>query len=227
MMTMRYLLAFLGAVMLGATGSAAPQRDWTSVATPAPAGGYVIGNPAAKVKLVEYVSYTCPHCREFTEESAAVLKGQMVRSGSTSIEIRSLVRDRLDITAATLARCVGAAAFPKYHALVYARQDDWFERGSEFDERNGARMGLYPPEARMRALADGSGLSDIARAAGMTDAGLDRCFADRSMIDATVRAAGALRQDVDSTPAFEINGKLVQHIGWAQLQPMLRAAGAK
>lgn len=220
---MRYLLAMLLAVPAVAASAA---RDWTIVAAPAPAGGYLIGNPKAKVKLVEYISYTCPHCRHFEEEAAPVLKGKMVRSGSTSIEIRNQIHDKLDLVAVILGRCIGPAAFPKYHEVVFARQDAWMTRGMAYD-RSGAAKDGATPEARARKLADASGLSDIARGAGMTAARLDRCFADRATIDRSVQASAALRQDVRGTPAFEINGTLVQSVGWAQIEPMLRAAGAK
>ena len=36
--------------------------DWTTVVSATPEGGFVMGNPNAKVKLVEYGSMTCPHC---------------------------------------------------------------------------------------------------------------------------------------------------------------------
>ena len=96
----RFLLPLLAAVAL--TAATAP-RPWTAVATPVANGSYLIGNPKARVKLVEYVSYTCPHCAHFTHESDAAL-GAMVRSGSTSIELRNQVHDGFDLAAATLAR---------------------------------------------------------------------------------------------------------------------------
>ncbi|MEG8038961.1 thioredoxin domain-containing protein [Sphingomonas sp. LR60] len=108
----RILLPLLAAVAL--TAATAP-RPWTAVATPVASGSYLIGNPKARVKLVEYVSYTCPHCAHFTQESDATL-GAMVRSGSTSVELRNQVHDGIDLAAATLARCSGAAAFPRVHA---------------------------------------------------------------------------------------------------------------
>ena len=83
----RFLLPLLAAIAL--TAATAP-RPWTAVATPVANGSYLIGNPKARVKLVEYVSYTCPHCAHFTHESDAAL-GAMVRSGSTSIELRNQV----------------------------------------------------------------------------------------------------------------------------------------
>jgi protein-disulfide isomerase len=47
--------------------------DWTQVVTQTPEGGMLMGNPNAKVKLVEYGSLTCPHCREFDETGVAPL----------------------------------------------------------------------------------------------------------------------------------------------------------
>ena len=36
-----------------------------------PEGGFVMGNPNAKVKLIEFGSLTCPHCAEFEEQAAS------------------------------------------------------------------------------------------------------------------------------------------------------------
>ncbi|HEX3677730.1 MAG TPA: thioredoxin domain-containing protein, partial [Sphingomicrobium sp.] len=41
--------------------------DWTGVVAPTQAGGFVMGTPKAKVKLVEYGSMTCPHCAHFDQ----------------------------------------------------------------------------------------------------------------------------------------------------------------
>ena len=60
------LVAFSGLVAVGATAQGA--RNWTTAGTATPTLGHRIGNPAAKVKLTEYISYTCPHCAAFTRE---------------------------------------------------------------------------------------------------------------------------------------------------------------
>ena len=47
---------------------AAPNNgDWSEMVSETPEGGFVMGNPNAPVKLVEYGSMTCPHCAEFQE----------------------------------------------------------------------------------------------------------------------------------------------------------------
>ena len=49
-----------------ATPVAAPNNgDWSTIVTKTAEGGFVMGNPNAKVKLVEFGSMTCPHCAEF------------------------------------------------------------------------------------------------------------------------------------------------------------------
>lgn len=222
---MRWFLALLLS-LFAASAFAAPPRDWTTAVRQTPSGSYIIGNPAAKVKLVEYVSYTCPHCKHFGDESRAVLMNQMVRSGSTSVEIRNQIHDKIDFVAVILARCVGAARFRRYHDAVYAAQDQWFGKAAEYDQ-TGAVAKLTTNHARAKAFADASGLSAIALKAGLTQGELTRCFADETNIDAAGKAAAAISPAVDSTPAFEINGKLVLHVGWSDLEPQLRAAGAK
>ncbi|MEA3079375.1 MAG: hypothetical protein QOF05_783, partial [Sphingomonadales bacterium] len=42
-----------------------PKVDWARTVVATPEGGFRMGNPSAKVKLVEYGSLACPHCRHF------------------------------------------------------------------------------------------------------------------------------------------------------------------
>ena len=218
----RFLLPLLSAVALVA---ATAPRPWTAVATPIASGSYLIGNPKARVKLVEYVSYTCPHCAHFEKEADATLDA-MVRSGSTSVEIRNQVHDGIDLAAATLARCAGAAAFPKVHAAFFARQEQWYERAAAWAEGNRERVKSWPQLAQLSAVAEGAGLPAIAREAGAPAAAIAACFANDAAVKRTIAVSEATSK-VQGTPAFEINGRLIQNVGWAELQPQLRAAGAK
>ncbi|WP_022686186.1 thioredoxin domain-containing protein [Sphingomonas phyllosphaerae] len=218
----RFLLPLLSAVALVA---ATAPRPWTAVATPVASGSYLIGNPKARVKLVEYVSYTCPHCAHFEKEADATLDA-MVRSGSTSVEIRNQVHDGIDLAAATLARCAGAAAFPKVHAAFFARQEQWYERAAAWAEGNRERVKSWPQLAQLSAVAEGAGLPAIAREAGAPAAAIAACFANDAAVKRTIAVSEATSK-VQGTPAFEINGRLIQNVGWAELQPQLRAAGAK
>lgn len=224
---MSRITAFLAAALGGALLVAAvPVRDWSRVVAPAPQGSYRIGNPAAKVKLVEFVSYTCPHCRHFAEQSDAVLRGQMVKSGSTSVEFRNQIHDKLDLTAVVLARCTGPRRFLAYHDAVYAGQETWIPQAVAWDEANAAKNAGLSDGQKLKALADGAGLSAYARKAGMTAPEIAKCFADPAVLKRALEVSQAT-ENVPSTPSFELNGTLITNVAWAGLEPRLRAVGAK
>ena len=221
---MRLLLSLLAFLMLAA---ATPARDWTAVAGKTPTGAFLIGNPRAPIRLVEYASMTCPHCAHFSMESAPVLKDRWIRSGQVSLEFRHFVFNPLDLGAVVLARCAGPARFAATTAFIYQTQGEWLDRGSQYQQANGQRLGMYPPLAQLRALVDGAGLTDAIVARGLSRAAVDTCFADGAEIDRITAMAAHLPPGVDSTPSFFVNGKLVAHVGWPELQQQLRAAGAR
>ena len=217
------ILALLAVPML--LGATAPTRDWTRTVSRNPAGAYVIGNPAAPIKLVEWASYTCPHCAAFARESQATLTDRWIRNGEVSLELRHLVRDSADLAAAVVARCTGARGVFATSAAIYAGQDKWLDRAVQFQQGNASRIGMYPPLARLRAIADASGLSDIGRAHELTDARLDACFADQAEIDRVVGMAAAA-QGVQGTPTFFVAGQRLDGFTWDKVEPLLRARGA-
>ena len=219
---MRILIALLLAPLLLAASSA---RDWTQTTTRLPSGAYLLGNPAARVKLVEYASYTCPHCAAFAGESGPVLHDRWVRDGSVSLELRNFIRDSADLAAAIVARCTGPKFFTTSYA-IFARQNVWLNRAADFQQNNQTRLNMYPPLARLRALADGAGLTDIGRAEGLTDARLAACFADQAAIDRIVAMTGAAT-DVAGTPTFLVDGRHLDGFTWDKLEPALRAHGLK
>lgn len=220
---MRWLVALFALLTL----SAAPARDWTGVARKLPSGAYLIGNPAARVKLVEYASMTCPHCAHFQAESAPLLHDRWIRSGQVSLEFRHFVFNPLDLAAVILARCTGPARFAATTGFIYATQDQWLGRGLQFSQANAQRLNMYPPLGQLRALADGSGLTGAVVARGLSAAAVDACFADQAEVDRVTAMTAQVPAGVDATPAFFVNGQLVAHVGWAGLEPRLRAAGAR
>jgi protein-disulfide isomerase len=226
----RIVLLLLAIVGLVATPAVGQRRvpDWRNTIVQIPTGAYQIGNPAAKVKLVEYVSYTCPHCAHFLAESKPVLKDAMVRNGSVQVEIRHAVLNGVDMAAVLLARCAGPRGFVSATDAMFATQSDWAQRGMEYQGEDGARLAALPPLARAKALAQGAGLDVLMRRLGMTQAAVNGCFAtprDMNRVTAMTRAA---LQKIKGTPSFEINGVIVDGPGsWENLEPKLRAAGAR
>src|SRR5919112_469813 len=80
---------------------AAPPKggDWSQVSNPTSAGGFVMGNPNAKVKLIEYGSLTCPHCREFDETGVSPLIDRYVKPGRASYALPDHFPGAVDLTA--------------------------------------------------------------------------------------------------------------------------------
>ena len=65
-------------------GQAAAGRRLDADGAPTAAGGFVMGNPNAKAKLIEYGSMTCPHCREFDEKGVPTADRQIRQGGQVS-----------------------------------------------------------------------------------------------------------------------------------------------
>ncbi|RSU46713.1 thioredoxin domain-containing protein [Sphingomonas sp. S-NIH.Pt15_0812] len=225
---MRLLPVALALLALPLTlAGAAPVRDWSRTATMNADGAYVIGNPAARVKLREWASYTCPHCAHFSAESEPVLTNRMIRSGSTSLEVRHMVRDPLDLGAAILTRCAGPRGFAGAHRAVFAAQDQWFKKGADYAQAQAERLEKLPNLVAVRQLADGAGLTAILTARGLTPGAINACFADQKAVDRLLKLSDSVPAEVTGTPSFYINGKLIPNATWVQLEPALRAAGAK
>ena len=221
---MRFILSLLA---LAALTAAAPARDWSTVAAKTAAGAYVIGNPRAAVKLIEYASYTCSHCAEFSIQSDKELKGRLIRTGAVSLEFRHFVFNAIDLAAAVLARCTGPRGFAATTTHLFATQGEWLPRGAAFLTANQQRIQMYPRAGQVRALADGSGLTAAVVARGLSPKAVDACFADTAEIDRILAMTANKPAAITSTPSFYVNGKLVGGAHWAELQPHLRAAGAR
>ena len=52
----------------------APRSNWDQTVVQTELG-HRVGNPDARVRVVEFFSYTCPHCGEFAREGDAALSG--------------------------------------------------------------------------------------------------------------------------------------------------------
>ena len=220
-------MVLLALAALGLSAAAPKAIDWTRHVAATPAGAYVMGNPAAKVKLVEYISYTCPHCAHFTGEAAAPLKANYVAGGRASVEFRNAVRDRLDFTAALLARCGGPRTFFRNSEAILAAQRDWIEAAMRFEAEQGAKLGALSMPERVKAEARGAGLTALMKTFGYSDAQLDACLTDeaqqRQILAMTQQAWNVDR--IPGTPSFWINGERVDNAtSWAALEPALRTA---
>ena len=127
---------------------AAPNNgDWSEITTLTDRGSYLLGNPNAPVKLVEYASITCPHCAEFAESAARPLRERYVRSGQVSWEYRPYMIFPTDPGIFLLLHCLGPQPFFRVSEQLYAEQNDWGVRAQQFQQAHPviatAQMGQF------------------------------------------------------------------------------------
>jgi protein-disulfide isomerase len=224
---MRLLLA-LFALLAPMTFASAAGPDWTKTVTRAPNGAYVLGNPKAKVRFVEYLSYSCPHCAHFTGAAAAPLKAEFVSKGTVALELRNAVRDRYDFTAALLARCGGPARFFGNTEALFANQEALMAKATAFEAANTTPESAPMNEA-LKAVAKGAGLTDFMVKRGFTPTQVNACLIDKptqAAVLALTKEAWQTRK-IPGTPAFLINGESVPLSEWAEIEVKLRAAVAR
>jgi protein-disulfide isomerase len=202
-------------------------QSWVETAAETPEGGFVIGNPNAPLKLVEYASHTCSHCAAFSQDGAAELD-EYVAKGTVSYEIRNQIHDPIDLTIALLARCGTPASF---HPLSNQAWQN-FDTLMQTVQANGAALEqaqAAPQAQRFQAIAQAAGLLDFFAARGISRDQAMTCLADvekaQRIADASTEQSEEL--EISGTPTFLLNGKKVEGTRWADLEPALQAAGAR
>jgi protein-disulfide isomerase len=212
------------AALLAVTAAAQSAKNWLTTVSLTDAG-HRIGNPAAKVKLTEYISYTCPHCAAFAREGEAPLQLGYIQPGRISLEIRHLLRDPIDLTVAMLAHCGPVAKFPQNHTAFLAGQNNWI---APLVHPTAAQQQRWrtPGAAGRRAIATDFHLYDIMVRRGYTRTQTDQCLANEAMARklATASDKDWKMPGVEGTPTFAIDGVvLAGTASWKSLEPQLAA----
>ncbi len=193
----RRALAFAAVVAASGPATAAP-----GVAAP---DDMSLGNPAAKVKLVEYASVTCPHCAHFNATIWPAFKAKYVDTGRVHYVLKELPTPPLPLAAAgfLMARCAGPSKYFKVVDEVFRSQPRW-----------------QTGDVRAIFLA-------IAQQNGLTEAQFEACLTDQqALAQFDARARRAVMDDkVSSTPSFFVNGKPVSVQSLEDLEAAVAAAG--
>ena len=169
----------------------------------------VLGNPDAAVEIIEYASFTCPHCASFHANQFKDLKANYIDTGLIRFIYREVYFDRPGLWASMVARCAGEDRFHGVTNLIYEQQQDW------------AR------ESNPAALVEK--LKTIGRTAGMTDEVLDACMQDAGLAQSLVSWYEANRDTdgVNSTPTLIINGEKHGNMAYPELAALIDAALAE
>lgn len=208
-------------------------KQWIDVASKTEEGGYLIGNPDAKIKLVEYLAVTCPHCREFDEQGYEPLLADYVGTGKVSLEMRNFLLNPYDIPISLLTRCSAPEAYLPLTRQFYENQVDVLTAAQKVAPDK-IKAALDQPEStRYLALGEAMGVVDFFKARGISDDQAKACLTDqaaaKSLIGMTEKATNEFK--VDGTPSFMINGVKIELTNqtpvWQQVKAKLAEAGAR
>lgn len=199
--------------------------DHSATVTAGAGGSVVLGNPSAP-RIVEYVSYTCPHCATFANEAGATLRTNYVATGRASVEVRHIVRDPVDLAMTVAAHCGAANRFYSRHTALMAQQSAILARASALTQAQVTAWSQGTAPQRLRRVADDVGVTQWMRARGFTAAQINGCFADTAMHERLVAMSNSgLAAGVQGTPSFALNGRLLANVhNWAALRPALDSA---
>jgi protein-disulfide isomerase len=177
-------LAALALVAAGALTPFAALAETAAPATTTEVKDFAIGAEDAKVKIVEYASFTCPHCARFHADSWAKLKAEYIDTGKVRFEYHEVYFDRYGLWAAMTARCGGELRYFGIADMLFDKQQEW----AASDD----------PSAVVENL------KKLGRSAGMDDATLDACLKDGAQAEALVAhfEKNFKADGVEGTPTF-------------------------
>src|SRR6056297_1482813 len=163
-----------------------------------------LGQPDAPVTVVEYASFTCPHCATFHQGPLQELKAEYVESGQVRFVYREVYFDRYGLWASMIARCGGADRFFGIADMLYDKQSEW-------------------TDGEPTAVADN--LRRIGKLAGLSAESVDACLNDRDTAEALVAwyQQNAEADGVTSTPTLLINGEKHSNMPYDELAALIEA----
>ncbi|WP_454886444.1 thioredoxin domain-containing protein [Sphingomonas oryzagri] len=208
--------------------AAAPAGGWTEQVTKTAEGGYLMGNPNAPVKLIEYGSRSCPHCAKFDQEGVPLLKAGYVASGKVSYEFRDFLIHPMDLAAILVGQCNGPSTFFPILDQMMADQDEMVAKLQALPPTFQNTLTGSPADQATK-WAEALGYIQFVGQRGVPEAKARQCLADSKAIDAISQQMNdsQSKYNVNSTPTFIINGNKVDNAyDWATLEPALKSAGA-
>lgn len=204
-------------------------KVWSDVVSRTAEGGFVMGNPNAPIKLIEYGSLTCPHCAEFAKESDDELQNTFVDSGRVSFEFRSFLLNGLDLALTMMVQCGPPESFFALKKQTYEGQHDIVTKWTDAGEAKAQAAVSLPPAKRYAAMADLAGLPAFYSARGISQDQAKTCLADTKLAQTLVdNTNNQGRQfDIQGTPTFLLNGRKLDENTWPAVKADLEKAGAR
>lgn len=209
--------SFIAAATAALSFSALPALA-QEAATPAPAEGaaaaepqgkvlpdIVLGQADAPVTIIEYASFTCPHCAAFHDENLPKLKSEYIDTGKVRFIQRDVYFDAVGLWAGILARCGGDDKYYAVSDMLMSEQKTWLDAKTMDDISTNLRK--------------------IGAKAGMTPEQMDTCWNDKQKVAdlVTTFQTNATADKVEGTPSFVIDGDKVQNQPWDDMKKIIDA----
>lgn len=207
-----------------AFGSGTARGQWQARVTRTERG-HLIGNPRADGRMIEFVSYTCPHCASFTSEGEPGLDLTLIAPGKMSLEVRPVIRNPLDLAVTLLAGCGDPAGFKDRHRRLMLSQGEWLEKARQAPRSQLEVWFRGDANARMNA-ASALGLIDMLAKPALPRTALNACLMDDKAAERLLANSDADRAEFafPGTPSFALDGKLIADVSdWKGLYPVLSA----
>lgn len=162
-----------------------------------------MGNPEAAVTVIEYASFTCPHCANFHSTVLKDLKRDYIDTGKINFIHREVFFDRFGLWASMVARCGGEMRYFGIIDRIYSTQKEWTSGGDP------------------ATIAEN--LRKIGLTAGITREELDACLMDNDFAQALVTwySENAKADAVTATPSFVINGEKYSNMSYKEFAEVL------
>jgi len=159
----------------------------TAIMKPGPIGDRVLGRDDAPSTIIEYASFTCPHCASFHANVLPDLKANYIDTGKTKLIYRDFPLDDLALIVALLAHCVKGDAYFEFLNILYKEQSTW-------------------------AAAPKNHLLKLMKQVGINEANFDKCIANQEVLNGIrwERDRAAKEFDVNSTPTIFVSGEKVR-----------------
>jgi protein-disulfide isomerase len=146
---------------------------------------HVLGDPKAPVTLIEYASFTCPHCAHFSAMVLPEIKKKWVDTGKVKLIYRDFPLDQTAVKVAQLAECSGNDKYFGVVDMIFSTQPKWAAASDPIAE-----------------------LAKSLRIAGMGDAEVKACLANDVVQTGVINDyRGGETLGVNSTPTLFINGE--------------------
>ena len=162
-----------------------------------------LGSEDAPVTVIEYASYTCPHCKTFHENVFKDLKANYIDTGKVRFIYREAYFDRYALWAGMVARCGGETKYFGISDMMFKEQSDWTK-------------GDTPGE-----VADN--LRKIGRRAGLSNEQIDACLKDEDKAEAMIAVyqENFERDGITGTPSFMIDGEKYSNMSFSEFSEIL------